>query len=234
MAEYNHDDEKPTTAKLNWLRAAVLGVNDGLVSVSSIVLGVGGAGVSRGTIFTAGLAGLVAGALSMAVGEFVSVSSQRDSERAFIAREKRRLRDYPTEELVELGKIYEEKGLKPATARQVAKELTAQDAVAAHLDAELNLDEEDLNNPAQAAIASLISFAIGGFIPLIVVLASGESIRLVLTFLAVLAALVITGYLSATIGRAGRKRAVIRVVIGGAVAMIVTYGIGALFGTAVG
>ncbi|MGH7240132.1 MAG: VIT1/CCC1 transporter family protein [Candidatus Saccharimonadales bacterium] len=227
-------DEKLSVSKLNWLRAAVLGVNDGLVSVSSIVLGVGGAGVSRGTIFTAGLAGLVAGALSMAVGEYVSVSSQRDSERAYIAKEKISLRDHSEAELKELGAIYEAKGLSPKTAHQVAKELTAQDPIKTHLDAELNLDEEDLNNPAQAAVASLISFSIGGFIPLIVVLASGESIRLVVTFLAVLAALVITGYVSATIGRASRKRAVIRVVVGGAVAMIVTYGIGALFGTAVG
>lgn len=230
----NERDDKPSVSRLNWLRAAVLGANDGLVSVSSIVLGVGGAGVGRGTIFTAGLAGLVAGALSMAVGEYVSVSSQRDSERAFIAREKKSLRDHPVEELAELAKIYEEKGLSTKTAAQVAKELTALDPVTAHLDAELNLDEDDLNNPTQAAIASLISFSIGGFVPLIVVLATGATWRLAATFFAVLIALVITGYLSAAIGGADRKRAVVRVVLGGAVAMLVTYGIGALFGTAVG
>lgn len=233
MAKENSED-RPTVARLNWLRASVLGANDGLVSVSSIVLGVGGAGVGRGAIFTAGLAGLVAGALSMAVGEYVSVSSQRDSERGFIAREKKSLRDHPVEELAELAKIYEEKGLSAKTANQVAKELTSQDAVKAHLDAELNLDEDDLNNPTQAAIASLISFSIGGLVPLVVVLAVGASFRLIATFIAVLLALIITGYLSATIGGADRKRAIIRVVAGGALAMIVTYGIGALFGTAVG
>lgn len=230
----NVRDDKSSISRLNWLRAAVLGVNDGLVSVSSIVLGVGGASASRGVIFTAGLAGLVAGALSMAVGEYVSVSSQRDSERAFIAREKRSLRDHPAEELAELAQIYEEKGLSGKTAAKVAQELTSQDAVKAHLDAELNLDEDDLNNPTQAAIASLVSFSIGGFVPLVVVLAVGATWRLAATFFAVLVALVVTGYVSATIGGAGRKRAVVRVVVGGAIAMLVTYGIGVIFGTAIG
>jgi VIT1/CCC1 family predicted Fe2+/Mn2+ transporter len=233
MTKNDSFDDKPTVSRLNWLRAAVLGINDGLVSVSSIVLGVGGAGASRGTIFTAGLAGLVAGALSMAVGEYVSVSSQRDSERAFIAREKRSLRDHPKAELEELSQIYEAKGLRPETAKQVAKELSAQDPVKAHLDAELNLDEEDLNNPVQAAVASLVAFTLGGLVPLFVAVGSGHSIRLGVTFLAVLAALVVTGYVSATIGRAGRKRAVVRVVLGGAIAMLITYGIGVVFGTAI-
>src|SRR6185312_11776549 len=145
---------------LNWLRAAVLGANDGIVSVSSIILGVAGATSARHTIFIAGLAGLVAGAFSMAVGEYVSVSSQHDTERAYIHREKRRLRDDPEHELEGLAQTYVEKGVSHKTALQIARELTAKDALKAHLEAELQLDEDDLNNPLQAALASMISFTI--------------------------------------------------------------------------
>lgn len=225
---------KPTTSLLNWLRAAVLGANDGVVSVSSIVLGVAGAGVGRGTIFTAGLSGLVAGAMSMAAGEYVSVSSQRDTERAYIAKERRRLGKNPEKELASLAEAYQAKGLSAKTASQVAKELSAGDALKAHLDAEMGLDEDDLNSPVQAALASLISFTIGGAIPLIAVLAAGASVRLVVTFIAVLVALVITGYASASVGGAPKGKAIIRNVIGGALAMLITYGIGYAFGTAIG
>lgn len=228
------NNSKMSNQRLNWLRAAVLGANDGIVSVSSIVLGVAGATNNRGAIFTAGLAGLVAGALSMAAGEYVSVSSQRDTERAYIAKEKRRLRDDPEHEIGDLAKTFEGKGLSSKTARQVAKELTEHDALKAHLEAELSLDEEDLNNPTEAAIASLLSFTVGGIIPMVAVLAAVASLRLPVTFVAVLVALTITGYVSATVGDAPRRRAVIRVVIGGAIAMIATYGIGHLFGTAIG
>lgn len=228
------ETKKPSNSLLNWLRAAVLGANDGVVSVSSIVLGVGGAGVSRGIIFTAGLAGLVAGAMSMAAGEYVSVSSQRDTERAYIAKERRRLGRNPEKELDSLAEAYKSKGLSAKTAHQVAKELSAGDAVAAHLDAELGLDEDDLNSPVQAGLASLISFTIGGAIPLIAVLVSGASIRLIVTFAAVLVALVVTGYASARVGGAPSRPAIIRNVIGGALAMLITYGIGSLFGTAIG
>jgi VIT1/CCC1 family predicted Fe2+/Mn2+ transporter len=229
----NTENNRVSNAKLNWLRAAVLGANDGIVSVSSIILGVAGATSSRGAIFTAGLAGLVAGALSMGVGEYVSVSSQRDTERAYIAREKWRLKHHAAEEFEELAKTYEAKGLSAKTAGQVATELTDHDAVKAHLDAELNLDEEDLNNPGHAALASLVSFTVGGLIPLVAVIVATMSLRIPVTFLAVIIALTITGYLSATVGSASRRRAILRVVLGGAVAMLVTYAIGRLFGAAI-
>jgi VIT1/CCC1 family predicted Fe2+/Mn2+ transporter len=227
------DKNRASNATLNWLRAAVLGANDGIVSVSSIILGVAGATSARHTIFIAGLAGLVAGAFSMAVGEYVSVSSQRDSERTFIARERRRLRDDPAHELDGLAQVYVQKGASPKTAMLLAKELSAKNALAAHLEAELQLDEEDLNNPWQAAYASLISFTVGGLVPLVAVLLSSQAYRVYVTFIAVLLALCVTGYLSATVGEASRKRAIIRVVVGGALAMIATYVIGHLFGAAV-
>jgi VIT1/CCC1 family predicted Fe2+/Mn2+ transporter len=227
------DKDRASNATLNWLRAAVLGANDGIVSVSSIILGVAGATSARHTIFIAGLAGLAAGAFSMAVGEYVSVSAQRDTEQAFIARERRRLRSDPKHELDGLAKVYMEKGVSEKTARLIAKELTAKDPLAAHLEAELQIDEEDLNNPWHAAIASFISFTIGGLVPLIAVLAASRHTRVAVTFVAVLAALCVTGYLSATVGNASRKRAILRVVVGGALAMAATYFIGHLFGAAV-
>ena len=222
-----------STSRLNWLRAAVLGANDGVVSVASIVVGVAGATHERHTIFIAGLAGLVAGAFSMAVGEYVSVSSQRDSERAYIEKEKRQLAENPEEELKELAQMYESKGLSAATAKAVADELTAIDPVKAHLDIELNLDEEDLNNPTQAALASMVSFTAGGIIPLLAILLVSIGLRVPVTFIAVFFALCLTGYASATVGGASRRRAIMRVVLGGLAAMAATYAIGHLFGTAV-
>jgi len=227
------DKDRASNARLNWLRAAVLGANDGIVSVSSIILGVAGATSARHTIFIAGLAGLVAGAFSMAVGEYVSVSSQRDVERTYIAREKRRLQTDPEHELEGLAVAYMQKGVSEKTARQLAKELSAKDALAAHLEAELQIDENDLNNPWEAAMASLLSFTIGGLVPLVAVLVASSHARVVVTFLAVLVALSLTGYLSATVGESSRKKAIIRVVIGGALAMIATYAVGHLFGAAV-
>jgi len=225
--------ERASTSTLNWLRAAVLGANDGIVSVSSIILGVAGATSARHTIFIAGLAGLVAGAFSMAVGEYVSVSSQRDTERSYIRREKRRLHEHPEHELEGLAAVYAEKGVSRKTAMQVARELTAKDALKAHLEAELQLDEEDLNNPLQAALASMVAFTAGALVPLIAVLAASKQTRIAVTFVAVLIALTITGYVSATVGNASRKRAILRVVLGGAAAMAATYLVGHLFGTAV-
>jgi VIT1/CCC1 family predicted Fe2+/Mn2+ transporter len=211
----------------------VLGANDGIVSVSSIILGVAGATSARHTIFIAGLAGLVAGAFSMAVGEYVSVSSQRDTERAYIKREKRRLRENPKHELEGLANVYMEKGVSEKTALQVARELTKTDALKAHLEAELQLDEDDLNNPVQAALASMLSFTVGGLIPLVAVLVASRHTRVAVTFIAVLLALCVTGYASATVGNASRKRAILRVVVGGAAAMLLTYLVGHLFGTAI-
>jgi VIT1/CCC1 family predicted Fe2+/Mn2+ transporter len=227
------DKARASNATLNWLRAAVLGANDGVVSVSSIILGVAGATSARHTIFIAGLAGLVAGAFSMAVGEYVSVSSQSDAEKAFIAREKRRLASDPTHELDGLARVYIAKGASEKTAHLIAKELSAKDALAAHLDAELNIDESDLNNPLQAAIASFVSFTVGALVPFVAMLVSTARVRVAVTFVAVLLALCVTGYLSATVGTASRKRAIIRVVIGGVIAMAATYTIGHAFGTAV-
>lgn len=218
---------------LNKLRAAVLGANDGVVSTAGLIFGVAGATDAKGAIFTAGLAGLVAGALSMGVGEYISVSTQRDTERAYIARERKALRKDPEGELQELAGIYEAKGLSADTAAQVAKELSEKDVVKAHLDAELNMNEDELTNPMHAAVSSLLAFTGGALIPLLSAVLAPDNIRIYVTLAAVVAALTLTGFYSATIGGASRRRAVLRVVIGGILAMVITYGIGRLFGTAV-
>lgn len=218
-------------AKLNWLRAGVLGANDGIVSTAGLVVGVAAATVDRGPILTAGIAGLAAGAVSMALGEYVSVSTQRDTERALLIKERAELRELPEQELEELVDLYEAKGLSPATARLVAEELTEHDAFAAHADVELGIDPDDLTNPWQAAVSSAISFTIGALLPLIAILSTPPHLRIPVTFIAVLVALALTGSISARLGGARRGRAVARVVIGGAVAMVVTYVIGQAFGT---
>jgi vacuolar iron transporter family protein len=220
--------------RLNWLRAGVLGANDGIVSVAGIVLGVAGATSRRGPIFTAGLAGLVAGAVSMALGEYVSVSSQRDSEKAQLAKERIELRMTPKAELAELTALYEARGLRPETAHQVAVELTEHDALTAHAQAELNIDPEDLVSPVQAATASAISFLLGAVLPMVAILVPPPAWRVPVTFVAVLLALGITGAVSARIGGSDVRLAVARVVIGGAAGLALTYSIGYLFGTAVG
>ncbi|GAA4357560.1 VIT1/CCC1 transporter family protein [Angustibacter luteus] len=217
-------------AQLNWLRAAVLGANDGIVSVAGIVVGVAGATTERQTIVTAGVAGLVAGALSMAAGEYVSVSTQRDTELALLEQERRELREMPAEELDELTGIYQEKGLSADLAREVAEELTEHDAFAAHVDAELGLDPDDLTNPWHAAAASASSFVVGALLPMLAILLPPVALRVPVTFVAVVLALALTGWLSARIGNADRLRAMRRNVIGGALAMAVTYGIGLLVG----
>jgi VIT1/CCC1 family predicted Fe2+/Mn2+ transporter len=220
--------------RLNWLRAGVLGANDGIVSVAGIVVGVAGATAARGPIFTAGQAGLGAGAVSMSLGEYVSVSSQRDSEAAELAQEKRELAEDPHTELEELAGIYEAKGLSPDTARTVAEELTAHDALAAHLDAELNLDPTDMANPVQAAAASALAFTLGAILPMLAILLPPPAWRVPVTFVSVLVALAVTGAASARIGDSKAGRAVARVVIGGAIGLAFTYGVGRLFGTAIG
>jgi VIT1/CCC1 family predicted Fe2+/Mn2+ transporter len=220
--------------RLNWLRAGVLGANDGIVSVAGIVVGVAGATSARGPIFTAGLAGLVAGAVSMSLGEYVSVSSQRDSELALLAQEKRELAHMPDAELDELAAIYQAKGLSARTARTVAEELTAHDALAAHLDAELQIDPEDLANPVQAAAASALAFTVGAVLPLLAILLPPRGWRVPVCVAAVLAALAVAGAVSARLGRSPATRAVLRVVIGGFLGLALTYGIGHLFGTAIG
>lgn len=231
---HNEPHDSSVAARLNWLRAGVLGANDGIVSVAGIVVGVAGATAQRGPIFTAGLAGVVAGAVSMALGEYVSVSSQRDSERAMVAKEDRELSESAEDELAELVAIYRAKGLSPATSRQVAEELTAHDGLAAHLDAELNIDPEDLANPVHAAGASAVAFTVGAALPMLAILLPPAGWRVPVCFVAVLLALGLAGALSARIGGSDVRRAVLRVVIGGAIGLTFTYGVGHLFGTAIG
>jgi VIT1/CCC1 family predicted Fe2+/Mn2+ transporter len=231
MHEEPHDPN--ITSRLNWLRAGVLGANDGIVSVAGIVLGVAGATTSRSAIVTAGIAGLVAGALSMAVGEYVSVSTQRDTERALIAQERRELREMPEEELAELASIYIEKGLTPELASHVAEQLTAHDALAAHADAELHIELDELTNPWTAAVASLVSFICGALLPLLAIALPPTGVRVWITIVSVVVALAITGRTSAQLGDAPVARAVARNVIGGLVAMVITYAIGSLVGRAV-
>jgi VIT1/CCC1 family predicted Fe2+/Mn2+ transporter len=219
-------------SRLNWLRAAVLGAQDGVVSVSSIIVGVAAAAASTHFIFAAGLAGLLAGALSMAAGEYVSVSTQRDTERALLEKERRELRDQPEQELKELAAIYKAKGLSDETAQKVAEELTAHDVFAAHVEAELHIDPTDLTNPWHAALASAASFFVGAIIPLLTVVLTPERIRIPVMFIAVVIVLIITGVLSAYAGGANKTIATARVVAGGIIAMAVTYVAGLLVGAA--
>jgi VIT1/CCC1 family predicted Fe2+/Mn2+ transporter len=229
---HTESHDSMANSKLNWLRAAVLGANDGIVSVASVIVGVAGATSSSSAILTAGVASLVAGALSMAVGEYVSVSTQRDTEKALLLKERMELETMPQEELEELTVIYEKKGLSRPTAEVVAKELTAHDAFAAHVDAELGIDPNDLTSPFHAAYASGIAFCSGAIIPVIAVFLSSPAWRIPATFISVLAALMITGTLSAHAGGASKMTATIRVVLGGVFAMAVTFGVGTLFGVA--
>jgi VIT1/CCC1 family predicted Fe2+/Mn2+ transporter len=215
--------------KLNRLRAAVLGANDGIVSISGLVVGVAGATTNSSIIFTAGLAGLIAAALSMAAGEYVSVSSQLDTEKALLDKERYELKNYPEQELEELVGLYQQKGLSRHTAQQVAKELTDNDVHAAHFDAELGIDPSQLTSPWQAAIASAIAFTLGAALPLLTITLFPASTRVLATFVIVIVALAITGFVSARIGGANPLKASVRVVIGGALAMAITYGVGSLF-----
>ena len=216
--------------KMNALRAAVLGANDGIVSTAGLVMGVAGATTNRETIFVAGLAGLVAGAISMAAGEYVSVSTQRDTERALIAKETRELAEEPEDELAELAELYRQKGLSERLAKEVAVELTEHDALRSHLDIELGIDPDELTNPWHAAWASMISFTVGALLPLLTILLFSADLRAFVTVVAVAVALAGTGYTSARIGGSPARPAVTRVVIGGVLAMAVTYGIGSLVG----
>ena len=221
-------------AKLNWQRAGVPGANDGIVSTAGIVVGVAAATAQRGPIWTAGIAGLAAGAVSMALGEYVSVSTQRDTERALLNKERRELRDDPATELDELAGLYEGKGLSTTTARAVAEELTDHDAFAAHAEVELGIDPDDLANPWTAAASSALSFTIGALLPLIAILLPPVSLRIPVTVIAVLVALSITGAVSARLGGAAVARPVARNVIGGGLALAVTYAIGHLVGSVIG
>ncbi|MEU6354053.1 VIT family protein [Streptomyces sp. NPDC047072] len=220
------------STRLNWLRAAVLGANDGIVSTAGLVVGVAGATSDRSTLLTAGLAGLLAGSMSMAAGEYVSVSTQRDSEKAALAVEKRELREQPEAELEELTELLEDRGLSREVAREAAEQLTARDALRAHARVELGIDPDALTNPWHAAWASFFAFTAGALLPLLAIVLPPTGWRVPVTVVSVLAALVLTGWTSARLGAAAAGRAVLRNVVGGALAMGVTYVVGALLGAA--
>lgn len=225
----NHLETQSSVHKLNWLRASVLGANDGIVSIAGLVVGVAGATNSSIVILTAGLAGIVAGAISMAAGEYVSVSSSRDTEKALLKKEHWELQNHPEEELEELTQIYQQKGLSRKTAEMAAKEISANDVLAAHAHMELNIDPDNLTNPWHAAFASALSFLMGASIPLLAITLPPSSIRIPITFISVLVALGLTGAISAKAGGASVFRAMVRVIAGGILAMGVTYAIGRLF-----
>jgi VIT1/CCC1 family predicted Fe2+/Mn2+ transporter len=227
-SEPHHDGFR---GRLNWLRAGVLGANDGIVSTAGIVLGVAGATADRSAILVAGVAGLAAGALSMAAGEYVSVSTQRDSELALLDKERRELRDEPVEELEELAEIYVGKGLSEDLALQVAQQLTEHDALAAHAEAELGIDPDDISSPWAAAFASMVAFILGALLPLLTILLVDADLRVLVTVASVAVALALTGWSSARLSEGPPGRALVRNVVWGLLAMGVTFAIGNLLGT---
>lgn len=228
-----HPEEPHKSHRAAWLRAAVLGVNDGVVSTSSLMLGVATASTTTSAVLTAGIAGLAAGALSMAVGEYVSVSSQRDSERADLAIERRSLEANPQEELEELTQIYINRGLKPQLARQVAQQLHDSDAIAAHARDELGIDHEDLANPLQASVASAASFAFGAVVPIIATVVSSDAVASWSIVGSSMVMLAISGAIGAHIGGGHKIRAAARVFLGGGAAMAITALIGRIIGATV-
>ncbi len=226
--------ERHLSHRANWLRASVLGANDGIISTSALILGVAASDASRSAVLTAGIAGLTAGSMAMGLGEYVSVSSQRDTERADIAKEIWELEHTPERELAELTAIYQERGLSHDLARRVAIELTEHDALTAHLTEELGITAETLARPFQAAATSMVSFAAGAALPLIAAAVAAQGTRIAVTLIVALLALIALGLAGARVGGAAPARPTLRVVLGGAIAMAVTMAIGHLFGTAVG
>ena len=226
-AEPHH---KGLGTRLNWLRAAVLGANDGVVSTAGLVVGVAGATDSRSALLTAGLAGLLAGSLSMAAGEYVSVSTQRDSEQAALALEREELATIPQAELEELTGLLQDRGIRHDLAREVAEQLTESDALGAHARVELGIDPDELANPWHAAWASFVSFTVGALLPLLAIVLPPQDWRLPVTVVSVLAALIGCGWGSARLGNAPVRPAVVRNAAGGAIAMTVTYAVGVLLG----
>ena len=218
-----------SSQKLNRLRAGVLGANDGIVSVAGLVVGVASATSEKQIILTAALAGIIAGGVSMAAGEYVSVSSQKDSEKAQLEMEKYELKNFPGEEFDELVEIYRKKGLKLKTAHAVASELSEKDALRAHSEAELGIDRDELTSPWQASLASGIAFLAGSLVPAGFILLAPENFRIQATFIGVVIALAVTGFIGAKIGGAQPTRAILRVIVGGVAAMAVTYVLGKIF-----
>jgi len=233
MARARRHTEHHKTSRVGWLRASVLGANDGIVSTASLIVGVAAAGSSQSAIVLSGVAGLVAGAMSMAAGEYVSVHSQADAEKADLTVEKQELKDEPEAELKELAGIYVKRGLEPALARQVAEQLTAKDALAAHARDELGITEVAEARPIQAAISSAASFTIGAALPLLVVLAAPRPQLVAMVSAASLVFLAVLGALAARAGGAEMLRGAARVTFWGAAALAVTAGIGKLFGAVV-
>lgn len=234
MAEPTIIDEaqgRAIASKLNWLRAGVLGANDGIVSTSSIIFGVAGAAAAHLTLVLTGIAAIAAGAMSMAVGEYISVSSQKDLEETQLAEEDRDLREHPAEELEQLVRLVEAEGIAPDLARQVAVQLTEKNALAAHARLELGIDPGAVVKPWAAALASMIAFTSGGLIPLLVLLLAPRSIALWSSGGAVVLALVLSGWVSAVLGSTSKARSVMRAVAGGLLAMAITFGVGRWVGT---
>jgi VIT1/CCC1 family predicted Fe2+/Mn2+ transporter len=231
MADQSRQVEHHAVGRLGWLRAAVLGANDGLLSTSSLIIGVASAHSSRGSILIAGLSGLVAGAMSMAAGEFVSVSSQSDSEASDLAREKQELRENPTGETDELAAIYVKRGLDQTLARRVAVKLMANDALGAHARDELGISPEMAARPVQAAMASAASFGLGALPPVVIAILAPDGLVPTLVAGGSIVFLAVLGALGAKTGGANVLKGAIRVTFWGALAMIVTATIGALFGT---
>jgi vacuolar iron transporter family protein len=225
--------ERHSAHRIGLLRAMVLGANDGIISTACLILGVAAANADRDAILTAGIAGLVAGAVSMALGEYVSVSSQRDAEQSDIAKEKWELETMPEHELDELTAIYANKGLPQALAREVAVELTKRDALGIHLAEELGISEHTLAKPMQAAVGSASAFTIGAAIPLITAAVASETSRMTATVVVVAIGLAGLGFAGARFGRASSAKPTIRVVVGGLAAMAITIGVGNLFGAAI-
>jgi vacuolar iron transporter family protein len=221
------------SGRLNWLRAGVLGANDGIVSTAGLVIGVAGATTDRSALLMAGVAGLAAGAMSMGVGEYVSVSTQRDTETSLLNLERQELLELPEQELRELAGLLQKKGMSKEVARQAAVEMTAHDALAAHADIELGIDPAALSSPVQAALASAVAFTVGALIPLLAILLAPAGIAVGVTVVAVVLALMGTGITSARLGHAPMLRATARNVLGGLLAMGITFWIGRLVGTAI-
>ncbi|MFV0260580.1 MAG: VIT1/CCC1 transporter family protein [Acidimicrobiales bacterium] len=229
-----HGSEQHFSSRGSWLRAGVLGANDGLISTSSLVAGVAAASSGRAEVIIAGVAALTAGALSMAAGEYVSVSSQRDTELADLARERRELERYPEAEKHELYEIYRDRGLSDGLARQVAAELSARDDLdRIHARDELGIDVDELAKPVEAAVVSALSFAVGAILPVATVLIAPESARLLAIIVVTLVGLGALGVVSARLGGAPVGRAVIRVLVGGLAALLISVVVGNLTGAAV-
>lgn len=228
------EQRKALARRLNWLRAGVLGANDGIVSTAGIVMGVAGATVESGPILIAGVAALVAGSISMAGGEYASVSAQRDSEIAALAKERKELKDNPQGEMRELIDYYRNRGISETLSNQIAKELSAKDPIKAHAEAELGISSEEHVSPKAAAIASFIAFALGSMLPIVAIAGPWVEYRELATVASVVIALALTGYFGAKIGKAKPLRAVVRNVIVSLLTMGIAFAIGTALGVAVG